>query len=124
MALSSDEIAEVKRRLGYGALTALARPYFDIALVFEEVVQRSLSSEGETYLRGTVLPALRAIDAQLAPAAMTPFLVASKTAASTVNPKALENVQSLQGYWLDVLSATVQVARVPMHRTAAAVEIE
>lgn len=123
MALTSDEIAEIKRRLRYGSLTATARPYFDIALVFEEVVQRSVSSEGETYLRGTVLPALRACEAQLAPGAMVPFLVATKAADAAVSPDALKNIKSLQAHWLKVLSETVQVP-IAETRSSAGVSVE
>lgn len=125
MALTSDQIAEIKRRLRYGSLTTLARPYFDIALVFEEVVQRALSSEGETYVTGTVLPALRALDAQLAPDAMMPFLLAAKVADAQVSSDPLSAVRNLQAHWLQVLSETVQVPIAQSSRAGGAcVEIE
>jgi len=125
MAFTNDEIAEIKRRLKYGALTALARPYFDIALVFEEVVQRAISAEGQAYVTATVLPALRALDAQMAPDALAPFLLAAKVADAEVSATPLANLQRLRAHWLCVLSETVQV---PIAQTRSAgggsVEIE
>lgn len=66
MALSQMEINQCKYILGYAQLTALAMPYFDIAVVFEDVVQKSLDiTFAETYIRGTILLNYFALDAQI-----------------------------------------------------------
>lgn len=66
MALSPSEMMQVRRALGYGNLLASARPYFDIQLVFEDVVQDNLDPAwGEGYIRSTILPELLSIEQQI-----------------------------------------------------------
>lgn len=56
------ETQEIKGRLGYGNLTANARPYFDIARVFEDIVQNFTDDYGIARVRTVILPQLRALD--------------------------------------------------------------
>lgn len=56
----------MRRALGYGNLLASARPYFDIQLIFEDVVQQNLDPAwGEGYIRTTILPEILAIETQI-----------------------------------------------------------
>ena len=59
---TTDEIQEIKGRLGYGNLTANARPYFDIAMVFEDIVQNFTDDYGIARVRTVILPQLRTLD--------------------------------------------------------------
>ena len=66
MSLSTAEMQQVRRALGYGNLLASARPYFDIQLIFEDVVQQNLDTTwAEGYIRATILPEILNIEQQM-----------------------------------------------------------
>lgn len=111
MAFTDPEIQEIKARLGYGSLTALARPYFDIALVFETVVQDNANDYGESQVRDVILPNLRALDESLAPSSLTTRMKALEAGAIKLNPDELKKLLALREVWLDELASTLNVER-------------
>ena len=93
-------------------LTASARPYFDIALVFADVVQANLDPAwGEGYIRNTILPQLLCIDQQI---------ITSRSKLGTlevVGTVKLDGMQEFRGlmshldYWKNELSMILRIPR-------------
>lgn len=113
MALSRSELQQCKFWLGYSALLASARPYFDIALVFDDVVQQNLDPAwGEGYVRNTILPNLTAtetaIQQQVLLQAQATELVGDVKLDVSAAFRALVN---LSEYWKDQLSNVLAVPR-------------
>jgi len=108
MALSDAEIIEIRRWLGYTGLTESARPYFDIATVFERIVRETIDPGQETYVRDTVLPALRRIDVQIDESNCR--LAASEVDEIKIRPDEFEALRKRQRFWVDRLSEVVGVA--------------
>ncbi|TXH41899.1 MAG: hypothetical protein E6Q97_36655 [Desulfurellales bacterium] len=107
---SNAEIQEIKNYLGYGNLTADARPYFDIAMTFEDVIQTNVDDWGKTYVTGTILVNIRACDTAMAPSALTPrmtFEVGCEGARP--NPNELKDLNRLRSHWIGLLSQTLKV---------------
>ena len=63
--ITDAEIQEIKLRMQYGGMTALAFPYLETALLFEDVIQNNLNDYTIGWIRNTALPALRAAEAKL-----------------------------------------------------------
>lgn len=121
MALSQAELEQCKLYLGYGNLTAMARPYVDVAIVFEDVVQKNLDlTWAEGYVRNTLLVNLAAIDVQLQTqvvlqAQATELVGEVKLDAA----KAFRSLYRLRDYWIDRLSDVLMVPRVDKQATSA-----
>ncbi len=115
-ALTNAQIQEIKNRLGYGNLTALALPYIETALVFETVVQQNLDDFGSNYILTIILPALQAIDTQIA-AEITRFqaqeLVGEVILDAPGRMREHLKLVEAQDFWIGRLSETVRVARAP-----------
>jgi len=113
VALSQAELEQCKFYLGYGNLTARAIPFFDVAIVFEDVVQKNLDlTWAEGYVRNTILTNLAAIDVQL----QTQVLLQAQATEVIGEVKidalnAFRSLNRLREYWIDQLSATVMVPR-------------
>jgi hypothetical protein len=113
MSLSQAELQRCRFWLGYTNLLASARPYFDIELVFEDVVQGNLDPAwGEGYVRNTVLPNLDAVDCSI----QTQVLLQSQATEIVGEMKldagaAFRNLVNLSEYWKDQLSACLGVPR-------------
>jgi hypothetical protein len=113
MALTAAELAQVKFILGYGNLTALARPYFDIALVFEDVVVQALDTYwAEGYVRNTVLVNYFALDAQIASSATRLQATELVGDLKLDARRELAGLQDLKDFWADELSRCIKVPRV------------
>lgn len=124
MALTTAEIQECKFRLGYGNLTFLARPYFDIALVFEDVVQQNVDTTfGEPYLRSTIFPNLQQLDIDIMNC-RTRFQASALVGEVILNPKELDRLLDLRYFWTDQLSNLIKVPIAePINRAHAAIEL-
>ena len=121
MALSQAEIFQMKHYLGYTAVTALARPYFDIALVFEDVIQRYMDPAwGEGYLRNTILANLLQLDTDIMNC-RTRFQANELVGDVKLNPKELERLQDLRCFWIEELS---RITGVPQVRTSGSGDME
>lgn len=116
MALNQAELEQCKYWLGYGNLTALARPFFDIAVVFEDVVQKTLDTTwAEGYVRNTILANLLATDVQIQN--QTVLLSQATELVDEVKidaEKELRVLQRLSDYWINRLSYALKVPRVQM----------
>lgn len=110
MAFSTDELSQIKFHLGYGNLTILARPYFDIARVFEDVVQANMDSWGEGYVRTTILANLTQLDADIF-SARTRYQASELIGEVRLNPREHEALLEQREYWLQRLEAAVKVPR-------------
>lgn len=113
MALSTPELQQCKYYLGYGNLLASARPYFDIALVFEDVVQANLdSSWAEGYIRNTILPNLAAIDVQLQTQVTLQAQARELVGEVKLEARyAMRALQDLEDMWKDKLSMVLKIPR-------------
>lgn len=115
MALAQAEIMQCKHYLGYTAVTALARPYLDIAMIFEDVIQKYMDpSWGEGYLRGTILVNLLQLDTDIMNC-RTRFQATELVGDVKLNPKELERLQDLRCFWIDELS---RITGVPQARAS------
>jgi hypothetical protein len=114
MALSQAELEQCKFWLGYGNLTALARPYFDIAVVFEDVVQKTLDvTWAEGYVRNTILVNLTALDVQLQAQIVLQAQATELVGDVKIDAmNAFRSLTTLSEYWKDQLSAVLKVPRV------------
>lgn len=112
MALSTSEMQQVRRALGYGNLLASARPYFDIQLIFEDVVQQNLDPAwGEGYIRATILPEILNIEQQIIDSrtrAMATELVGDLKMDAEKEFWVLQNHLE---YWKDALSDMLRIPR-------------
>lgn len=113
MALSQAEMQQCRFWLGYTNLLASARPYFDIALVFDDVVQSNLDPAwGEGYLRGTVLPNLIATESALQSQVLLQVQATELVGDVKLDSANAQRVlQNQIDYWKDQLSATLGVPR-------------
>jgi len=109
MALTTPEIQQIKHWLNYGNLTAVAIPFFDIALMFEEVIAPNLDTTwAEPYIRNTILPNLLQLDIDIM-ACRTRFQALVLVGDVELNPKELDRLLDLQAYWIKQLSSTIKV---------------
>jgi hypothetical protein len=109
MAFTDDEIEQIKFWLGYGNLTTIAAPWFDVALVFADIVQDQTSDWGVTYVRDTILPTLTALDTSITSASQVAGI--RELVGDVVfepNTKHL-NLLALQRSWVQKLSDVVMV---------------
>lgn len=112
MALSTSEMQQVRRAMGYGNLLASARPYFDIQLIFEDVVQQNLDPAwAEGYVRSVILPEILSIEQQI---------IESRTRAKATElvgelkidaEKEFWVLQNHLEYWKDTLSDMLRIPR-------------
>ena len=117
MALSQSELEQCKFWLGYGNLTAVARPYFDIAVTFENVVQKAVDTTwSEGYIRNTLLANLAQIDIQLQTQVLLQAQATELVGEVRIDAEyAMRALTRLQSMWIDRLSSTLKVPRVPMN---------
>jgi len=114
MALTQAELEQCKFYLGYGNLTALARPYFDVAVVFEDVVQKTLDiTWAEGYVRNTILVNLAALDVQLQQQITLQAQATELVGDVKIDAmNAFRSLTTLRDYWIDRLAGTLKVPRV------------
>jgi hypothetical protein len=123
VALTDAEIQEIKNYLGYSSLTVLARPYFDIAAVFESVVQQNVNDWGVTYIRNTVLPNIRTAETKLAPSTLTDDMQIIQVDEVKFSENTLRNYTAAREWWIDRLAETIKVPRVKMRKQSASIEV-
>lgn len=129
MALSQAEIMQCKHFLGYTAVTALARPYFDISLVFEDVLQKYMDpSWGEGYLRGTILVNILQLDTDIMNCRTRMQAVDLtgdvKLFNSTEKRTAeLDALRDLRQYWVEELSRITGVPQVKTSGSMGGMEV-
>lgn len=105
---------QVRRALGYGNLLASARPYFDIQLVFEDVVQDNLDPAwGEGYIRNTILPEILAIEQQIIDSRLRAMATELVGELKLDADKELRTMQSHLDYWKNELSSMLRIPRAP-----------
>lgn len=114
MALNPAEINQVKFVLGYGNLNASARPYFDIALVFEDLVVQNLDTYwAEGYVRNTILPNYFALDTQIVTSA-TRLQATELVGDLKIDARnEFRGLYELRDFWADELSKALKIPRVP-----------
>ena len=109
MALTDPDVQAIKHWLGYGDLSILARPYFDIAQVFEVVIQENVNAFGEDYLHNTLLPRIKQVDTDI-------FTCRARFKLDTVEDLKFRDNEyskliSLKEYLINELSKTLRVPR-------------
>lgn len=109
MALSDDEVEQVKYYLGYTGVTAVAIGYIDFPAVFTTVLQNNLSSWAEGQVRTTILPKLLTLDSNI-DAAQSRYkaLEAGKV---KLNPKEHQALLRLRDYWIRRLEDVTGIRR-------------
>ena len=124
MALSQAELEQCKNYLGYGSLTALARPYFDIAVVFEDVVQKTLDlTWAEGYVRNTVLFNLATVEVNIQSQVILLAQATELVGEVKIDAeKSFRSLTKLREFWIDRLSETLKVPRVRMN--SASIELQ
>ncbi len=110
MSLRPTEIQAVRNYLGYSSITALALPYLDVALVFEQVVQNNLDSFGESMIRDRLLPQIRQVEDDIF-AARTKYVASEVDGEVKIDPMMHSRYTRLREWLIDRLSETVQVPR-------------
>jgi hypothetical protein len=115
MALSTAEIQQCKFWLGYSNLLASARPYFDIALVFEDVVQQNLDPTwGEGYVRNTILPNLMQIETTIQQQVLLQCQATELVGEVKIDAEyAFRSLTRVSEYWKDQLSMVLKIPRAP-----------
>jgi hypothetical protein len=113
MALSTAELQRCRFWLGYHNLLASARPYFDIALIFEDIVLQNLDTAwGEGYVRGTILPNLDAVDSAIQAQVLLQVQAAELVGDIKLDAAAaFRSLRNLSEYWKDQLSQVLGVER-------------
>ncbi len=112
MALSPSEMQQIRRALGYGNLLASARPYFDIELVFEDVVQQNLDTAwAEGYIRSTILPEILGIEAQIAESRCRLRATEVVNEVRWDAEKEFRGLMNLNEYWRNELSLILRIPR-------------
>lgn len=112
MALSTAEMQQVRRALGYGNLLASARPYFDIQLIFEDVVQQNLDTTwAEQYIRNTILPEILGIEAQLQESRCRLKATAVPNQLIWDAEKEFRGLMAHNEYWRNELSLILRIPR-------------
>lgn len=112
MALSPAEMQQVRRALGYGNLLASARPYFDIELVFEDVVQQNLDTTwAEGYIRNTILPEILSIEQQVIQSRSRLLATELVGEVKLDAEKEFRGLMSHADYWRDNLSEILRIPR-------------
>lgn len=105
---------QVRRALGYGNLLASARPYFDIQLVFEDVVQDNLDPAwGEGYIRNTILPEILSIEQQIIQSRSRLKVTELTGEAKLDAEKEFRGLMSHLDYWKNELSTMLRIPRAP-----------
>ncbi len=122
MSFRPTEIQEIKNRLGYGNLTALALPYIDVALVFETVVQNNTDAFGEGYVRDQLLPQIRQVETDIF-AARTKYVATEIDGEVKVDPQMHQKYVRLREWLLDRLAETLKVPRARMRSLSSSVEV-
>ena len=119
MALTQAELQQAKFFLGYTNLLVSARPYLDIALVFEDVVQGNLDPTfGEPFVRNTILPNLTALLNQYQTQAMLQSQATELVGSVKIDgEKGLRILMGALDYWKDQLSLCIGVPRTDRHRS-------
>ena len=119
MALSQSELQACKFFLGYTNMLISARPYLDIAVVFEDVVQGNLDPTfGEPFVRNTALPNLTALLNQYQAQAMLQSQATELVGSVKIDgEKALRIIDRALDYWKDQLSLCIGVPRTDRHRS-------
>ena len=110
MALTTDETEELKYWLNYGNLTTVAVPYFDIALVFEDVVAPNLSSWAETQVRA-IFVTLRTIEPKVTEQLDRRQAKSVDAGDIVLNERELDDILRAMDYWVRKLEQVTMVAR-------------
>lgn len=114
MALSPSEMQQIRRALGYGNLLASARPYFDIQLIFEDVVQQNLDPAwGEGYIRGTILPEILNIELQVINSRSRLKVTELVNEIKLDAEKEFRGLMNHLDFWKNELSTMLCIPRVP-----------
>jgi hypothetical protein len=112
MALSPSEMQQVRRALGYGNLLASARPYFDIQLIFEDVVQQNLDPAwGEGYIRTTILPEILNIELQVISSRQKLGVLELTGDAVIDGEQEFRGLSNLLEFWKNELSLILRIPR-------------
>lgn len=112
MKLTDDEIAEIKFRMGYSAMTLAARPYMDIAVIFEVTVQENVNDFGVNRIRTSILPKLRKIEEERF-AARTRYKVDAVIGEVKLSDKEDQKYANLYNVWLRDLASLIRVPIAP-----------
>ena len=112
MSLSTAEMQQVRRALGYGNLLASARPYFDIQLIFEDVVQQNLDTTwAEGYIRATILPEILNIEQQMITSRQKLGVLELTGDAKIDGEQEFRGLYNLMNYWKNQLSDILRIPR-------------
>lgn len=124
MSLTTAEVQQCKHFLGYGNLTVLARPYFDIAIVFEDVVAQNIDNTwAENYIRNTILANLLSIDVSIQGTGSR-FIATELVGEVKLNTHELEKWLELKAYWVNELSMALKVPTARPLNMGGQVELE
>lgn len=122
MAFSTTELSQIKYFLDYGNLTMLARPYFDVALIFEDIIKNFTDTWGEGFVRSTILPNLSSLETSIMAASV--LTVATKVDEVTRNPAHLDELIAHRQFWVGRLESLLKLKQNIEGRTASGSSIE
>lgn len=112
--LTDAELQEMKQRMGYPSVLRTALPYIRAALVFEDVVKNNVDDYGIGFIRNTILPQLRLLDAALGGDDLAFDRVVEVVGDVKLDAQQkLQMAKARQRYWLGQLSTTIGVALSP-----------
>lgn len=98
--------------MGYGNLLASARPYFDIQLIFEDVVQQNLDTAwAEGYIRNNILPEILAIEAQISESKCRLKATEVANEVKFDAEKEFRGLMNLLEFWKNELSIILRIPR-------------
>lgn len=109
MALTPDELEQVKYFLGYTGVTSIAIGYIDFPAIFTTVLQNNLSTWAEGQIRSIVLVKLAAIEENIDQAqGRYKALKAGKVA---LNPDEHRALLRLKNFWVERLEVVTGIKR-------------
>jgi hypothetical protein len=110
MALSPEEVLLCKNYLGYSNMTALANPYMDTAVMFEQIVQMYTDKVGEDIVSSQLLPQITQVRKDIF-AARSRYKVGEVPGDYKQNPMEHRKLLELLEWLLNELSKTLGVPR-------------
>ena len=106
---TDPQIQAIKNYLGYGNVTESARPFYDVARVFEDILQQYVDPVGVALIVNTILPNLDAIEVDVQ--GTIPRLRADKVGSTVLNRQEMKQLLEVREFWICRLESTLATKR-------------
>ena len=106
---TDPQIQAIKNYLGYGNVTASARPFYDVARGFEDILQQYVDPVGVALIVNTILPNLDAIEVDVQ--GTIPRLRADKVGSIVLNRQEMKQLLEVREFWICRLESTLATKR-------------